>query len=88
MADPRVTAIRADPLVGRGTCSTVDECMDDSDLIFELDLEGITDPTVAVGWAREDELMWREQGTNASSGEADCPLVASYRAFKAEMDNA
>jgi len=35
--DSRVQAIRMDPVIGFGTCSVVDECYDDGDLIERLD---------------------------------------------------
>lgn len=82
--DPRVLAIHDDELVGEGTCSSIDECFDADDLIRQLDEDGITAPSAAVKWARDSEQLWLEQGTNASWGDADCPLVAAYRAFKAK----
>lgn len=82
--DPRVQAIRADELVGEATCSSIDECFDADDLIRLLDEDGITAPSAAVTWAYDHEELWLENGTNASSGEPDCPLVAEWRRFKAK----
>jgi len=83
---PMIKAIRSDPLVGEGTGSSIDETMGDDELIEELTKEGITDPAKAVAWAREEELNWLEQGTNASSGELDCPLIAAYEQFEKLME--
>jgi len=35
--DPRVVAIRADKKIGRGTCSVIDECWTDRELVEHLD---------------------------------------------------
>lgn len=55
--DRRVTAIRNDKKVGRGTCSSIDECLTDDELIAMLDAEKITTATAAVIWARNDEAI-------------------------------
>ena len=86
--DSRVAAIRADVLVGAGTCSVLEECWEDSDLAEFLDRNGITSDVEAVKQARQAQLMFLEEGTNQSSGEPNCPLVASYRAFKERLDAA
>ena len=81
--DPRVTAIRSNPRVGEGSCTSIDECYGDSELVEERDRAGAKTPEAAVKWALESEGLWREQGLNASSGEVDCPLVASYNNWHA-----
>lgn len=86
LKDPRVIAIHADPLVGKGTCSSIDECMEASELVERLNYLKITEPVEAVKEMREHELQWREQGTNASSGEPGCELVKSYNDFKQAME--
>ena len=78
MNDPRVQAIRDNDRVGKGSCTSIDECYSDSELVEELDRDGAETPEAAVKWALWSEGLWREQGLNASSGEVDCPLVASY----------
>ena len=75
--DPRLEAIRADRLVGRGTCTGIDEGFDDADLVRELDRGEITTSAAAVSWARDREGLRLENATNATSGEPDCPLVAA-----------
>jgi len=64
-----IDAIRNDELVGRGTCSSIDECYDDIDLVDSLNEENITTPEGAVKWAREREGLWQEKGSNARWGE-------------------
>jgi len=84
MADAEmVEAIRADALVGRGSCSAVDECYDDKELAEQLAEENIATVEGAIKWARDLEQLHLENGTNCSSGESDCPLVAAYHEFKA-----
>lgn len=60
-----IDAIRSDPKIGRGTCAMIDECKDDSDLLEELEEEGITDPAKAVAHFKDDENAWREQADEA-----------------------
>lgn len=48
MRDERVEAIRNDARIGRGTCSPIDECYSDAELIGELDAEMISRPTEAL----------------------------------------
>jgi len=50
--DARIEAIRNDSVVGKNTCSIVDECYDDSDLANYLNEVGITEPSLAVADAR------------------------------------
>lgn len=57
-SDPRVTAIRKDAKVGRGTCSMIDECYSAEELVEELDAKGITTPAGAVKWAHDYHDLW------------------------------
>jgi len=50
--DSRVQAIRMDPVIGSGTCSVVDECYDDADLIERLDEAGVISDEEAVRYFR------------------------------------
>jgi len=60
MSDLRIEAIRNDPTIGRATCSVIDECWTDKEVIEELDhphrgLEGysaILEPEAAVAHMR------------------------------------
>jgi hypothetical protein len=85
MSDPRVEAIRANPLVGRGSCSRIDECMSDDEV-----LEHVKDLDVdkAVVWALDDEELWLEQGLNQRWGEDDDPQLLTYNDFIARRKEA
>lgn len=78
--DPRVIAIRADKAVGEGTCSSIDECYENTQLLETLNERGMLTPELAVRWAREvDGLHW-ESGLNQMSGEpeTDGPIREMY----------
>lgn len=64
-ADPCVMAIRADPEVGRGTCSYIDECFSGLQLWVLAEMAGGT-PEAAVKAARERESLLGEQESNAA----------------------
>ena len=92
MPDARVDAIRADELIGKGTCTSIDECYSDDELFKELEAEGIMTPSGAVKWFRKSEGLWIENGLNQSSGEPDCPIVTMYdewqeKVVKAEAED-
>jgi hypothetical protein len=58
-----IRAIRSDHLVGRGTCSSVDECHTEAELIerFGRTPTGrLTSPAQALKRARADERLYRE----------------------------
>ena len=76
--DQRVEAIRAHPRVGRGSCTSVDECWSDKELIELLDEDKITTPEAAVEWALKQEELHLEQGTNCRWGEDDDPQLRAY----------
>lgn len=59
--DPRVDAVRADSKVGVGTCSVVDECLTDKELIAYLDEMRVQTPAGAVREMRKFERLKREQ---------------------------
>lgn len=56
--DPRVYAIRKDDVVGRWTCSVIDEAYGDAELVAELDDAGVRAPMAAVKWARKVHRHW------------------------------
>lgn len=58
--DKRVEAIRKHPKVGRWSCSWIDECLSDQELIDELDGAGATTVTKAVRWAVREHDLWEE----------------------------
>jgi len=85
MSDPRVEAIRANTLVGRGSCSRIDECMSDDEVLAHVkDM----DVDKAVIWALDDEELWLEQGLNQRWGAADDPQLLTYNDFIARRKEA
>jgi hypothetical protein len=58
--DARVFAIREDHIVGRGTCSTIDECYADSEIVEALNKERIRAPKAAVRWARSIHKLHKD----------------------------
>lgn len=54
-----VAAVRADDEVGRGSCSSIDECLTDSELLEMLRRRGADSPAAAVKIAREHEEIRR-----------------------------
>lgn len=84
-SDARVSAIRADRLVGHGSCSMIDECMGDAELIGELNDARIHAPKSAVKWARNAQRLWLENGLNQREGNDDDPQLLEYNAFEKEM---
>ena len=75
----RVAAIRNHPKVGRGTCTSVDECWDDKDIIEFLDNNNVTTEEGAIEWAMEQEGLFLEQGLNCRWGEDDDPQLIAWR---------
>lgn len=55
--DIRVIAIRADKRVGVGSCSTIDECFTDAELIADMNEDGVVGGPAAVQWALEYEAL-------------------------------
>jgi len=78
MTDARVDAIRKNDKVGLGSCTSIDECLSDADLIQELDAENITAAKDAVKWAIEDEGLRIENALNYRSGEDSDPELKIY----------
>ena len=79
--DPRVILIRADIAVGSGSCTNVDECYSDEELVEELDLEKI-DLAGAVEWARELAGLWLEKGLEQRWGDDCDSQLTAYKEFK------
>lgn len=58
--DEVVVAVRSDEKIGRGSCSTVDECLEDGELRTEVTRlfgEGQTTPKKVVAWLRKIERI-------------------------------
>jgi len=75
----RVTAIRDHSRVGRGTCTSVDECWDDKEIIEFLDDNNVTTEEGAIEWALEQEGLWLEQGLNQRWGDDDDPQLIAWK---------
>ena len=75
----RVTAIRNHNKVGRGTCTSVDECWDDKDILDFLDDNNILTSEAAISWALDQEGLFLEQGLNQRWGEDDDPQLETWR---------
>lgn len=54
-----VAAVRADDEVGRGSCSSIDECLTDEELLEMLRQRGADSPGAAVKIAKEHEEIHR-----------------------------
>lgn len=79
-----LAAVKADPLVGRSSCSRIAECVGfGKDLERELALAGCDTPAKAVKWARDDERLFLEQGLNQRWGEDDDWQLKAHRDFEA-----
>jgi hypothetical protein len=81
--DDRIAAIRLHPKVGCGSCSRVDECMDDEELRNQLDVDGVVTAGAAVAWALDDQQLFLEMALNARWGESDDPELRAYNKFMA-----
>ena len=54
-----LTTIRNHPKVGRGSCTYLDECVEDRDLLDEIEDGGFDSPDEAIVWQLETEgFMW------------------------------
>lgn len=65
--DPRVLAIRRDRMVGHDTCSVVDECYTDAELVALLDERGVTDRDAAVNEARKIHVTFHSVADDIAS---------------------
>ena len=81
--DEMVAAVRSDKVVGKGTCSRIDECLEDDDLKRELALAGCATPAGAVKWARADEKLFMDEGLNQRWGEDDDSQLLMHHEFEA-----
>ncbi len=81
MSDPRVSAVRADELVGLGSCTSMDEAFTDEELAAHMNYMGVTTTEEAIREARDMEELWLEQGLNQRWGEDDDPQKVAYDSF-------
>ena len=85
--DSRVIAIRDDAMVGRGSCTSIDECLTDSEIEELLDEMTITEDIDAVRWAREHEGLWLEKGLNQRWGADDDPQLKMWNEWNDKISN-
>lgn len=78
-----VAAVREDRLVGRGSCSEIDECYSDEELGEMLVAHGAEDEESAVRIARDSQEDFLEEGLNQRWGEDDDPQLVEYNEFRA-----
>lgn len=77
-----IEAIRNDKRVGRGSCTYIDECWDDKDIIEFLKKDGVTTEAGAIAWAYDTEGLIRDKGADCTSGEENCPLVEAAEEWR------
>lgn len=87
MIDLRIQAIRNNPLIGSGSCSSIDECYTDNELLSELEDDNINTPAEAVKWALRREELFLENGLNESWGEVTDVQLRAYHEFKNKRKN-
>jgi len=73
-----IQAVRDDSKVGRGTCSSIDECFTDEELGKVILEEGLTTSEETVAWFREDEGFYREQEHEARAAGGEEVLEYYY----------
>lgn len=83
--DKRLKAIRDDVLVGDGSCSVIDECCSDAELIEELNKANITSAMEAINWAHKIEGLYLEQGLNQRWGEMNDSQLLAVREWEAKL---
>lgn len=84
-----IAAIRSHKLIGRGSCTSIDECYDDKELwnMFGIPAGNET-LEAAIKDAIESEDLHMEQGLNARWGEDDDPQLLQYKEWeKAKAEN-
>lgn len=77
-----VESVRSHPKLGRGSCSTIDECWSDKELLEEFRKDGIKTPQEALDWAMDYEGLQREKALNQRWGDEDDWQLAWYTEFK------
>lgn len=60
-----VDAVRADPKIGRGTCSTIDECYTDEEVVEVIRRENIPDANGLLDSLYQSENIWRDRADDA-----------------------
>jgi len=80
-----VETVRSCPIVGRGTCSTLDECMSDDEIAESLSEHGIETDDGAIKWGLRFEGMQLEQALNCRWGEDTDPELVAWNEFQEKV---
>ena len=80
--DNRVKVIREDKMVGRGSCTHIDEVFSNEDLIHWLDQDEVYTTKGAVEWARDYERLKIEMAVEYESPTA----MARLQEWNANLD--
>jgi hypothetical protein len=83
--DRRIEAIRRPSLVGRGSCSSIDECWGDEELADALNSEDIRLPSDAIKWALSAEGVLVHAACEARCGEDSDPQFAQAVEWEEQM---
>lgn len=86
MVDERVKAVRDDELVGEGSCTFIDECFTDEELVDMLDKVGIQTASGAVNYCRNLEGLDRDAALEARWGEDDDMALAHQRDWQRQIE--
>jgi len=84
-ANPRVMAVRSHKLVGRGSCTSIDECYDDYELLIALNNDGADTEEKSIKWALDSEGLWKEQALNCRWGEDNDPELEDFREWNSRL---
>jgi|TARA_Y100000034_G_C6761507_1_gene339195 hypothetical protein len=84
--DNRVMAIRADTLIGKDSCSFIDECLDAFDIVEELDRLNIESPVEAIKHYIEAQHRQYERGLDARAGNDDDPELIQFNEWRESRD--
>ena len=77
--DSRVKAIREHPHIGEGSCSSIDECWEDGELMELFDKTGALSVERAIEEAMRIEKLFLEQSLNSRWGEDDDPELQAWK---------
>tara|TARA_Y100000034_G_scaffold126674_1_gene178236 strand:+ start:527 stop:817 length:291 start_codon:yes stop_codon:yes gene_type:complete len=77
-----VDSVRKCPIVGRGTCSAVDECLSDGEVQEMMDDDNVKTEKEAIKWAIQFESIQNERALNARWGEDSDPELVTWNKFK------
>ena len=79
--DPRIVAIRENPKIGRGSCTSIDEGFSDTELLELLDYHSVLTVEKAVKLFLDVEEVRIEKALNCRLGSDSDPELAVYAAW-------